>query len=81
MLDKIGTDGRPLRAALYARVSTDDQRERQTIENQVGALRNFAPPWNMTIVDDYLDDGISGTLPMDKRPQGSRLVEDASCWP
>jgi site-specific DNA recombinase len=67
----------PVRAALYARVSTDDQRERQTIQSQVTALRNSAPHWNMTIVSEYLDDGISGTVAMEKRPEGARLVRDA----
>ena len=47
------------RAALYARVSTDDQRDRHTIDAQVTALRGFAPHWGMTIVDEYLDDGVS----------------------
>ena len=77
MFNMNGDDSIPLRAALYARVSTDDQRERQTIDNQVHALREFAPHWNMTITDDYLDDGISGTIPMNKRPEGARLQEDA----
>ena len=65
------------RAALYARVSTEDQRERQTIDGQVDALRNAAPHWDMAIVGEYLDDGVSGTTPMEKRSAGSRLLEDA----
>ena len=77
MLNMNGNAEQPLRAALYARVSTDDQRERQTIDTQTGALRNFAPHWDMTIVDEYLDDGISGTIKMEKRPEGARLMEDA----
>ena len=31
------------RAALYARVSTDDQRDRHTIDGQITALQGFAP--------------------------------------
>ena len=77
MLNTNGNTDKPLRAALYARVSTDDQRERQTIDTQTGALRNFAPHWDMTVVDEYLDDGISGTIRMEKRPEGARLMEDA----
>ena len=65
------------RAALYARVSTDDQRDRHTIDGQITALRGSAPHWNMNIVEEYLDDGISGTVPLDKRPAGLRLTEDA----
>jgi len=67
----------PQRAALYARVSSQDQRERQTIDAQVDALVGAAPHQGLEIVDQYLDDGWSGTLPMGKRPEGARLVEDA----
>ncbi len=66
-----------IKAALYARVSSDDQAKRGTIENQTTALRGAAPHWGMTIVDEYLDDGYSGSLPLDKRPEGLRLTEDA----
>ena len=65
------------KAALYARVSSDDQAMRGSIDNQTTALRNAAPHWGMTIVDEYLDDGYSGSLPLDKRPEGLRLSEDA----
>jgi len=41
----------PQRAALYARVSTDDQRERQTIQGQVEALVGAAPHLGLEIVD------------------------------
>lgn len=58
-------------------VSTDDQRERQTIQGQVDALVGAAPHLGLEIVDHYLDDGVSGTLPMEKRPEGARLIEDA----
>lgn len=67
----------PQRAALYARVSTDDQRERQTIDGQVSALRTVASHWEVQIIEEYLDDGVSGTVPMEKRPEGVRLVQDA----
>ena len=66
-----------IRAALYARVSSDDQKERGTIEAQVTALRQTVPHWGMEIVGEYLDDGYSGTLPLDKRPDGLRLMDDA----
>jgi DNA invertase Pin-like site-specific DNA recombinase len=32
----------PLRVALYARVSTEEQREGQTIDSQIKELENFA---------------------------------------
>jgi DNA invertase Pin-like site-specific DNA recombinase len=53
---------RPLRAALYARVSTHEQ----TPENQLLALRAFASARGWTLAE-YVDHGISGAK--DRRPQ------------
>src|SRR5262245_52262136 len=65
------------RAVLYARVSTEEQRERQTIQNQL----DYAAPWcqreGIQLVGIYKDDGVSGTLPFEEREEGSRLLEDA----
>jgi site-specific DNA recombinase len=63
--------------ALYARVSTEDQAERQTIQTQLAHLRQYCSLYNLTITDAYLDDGVSGTIPLDHRPEGSRLLQDA----
>ena len=73
------TNGTPeiIRCAIYCRVSTDDQAERRTIDAQVHALRQTVPHWGMEIVGEYLDDGYSGTLALDKRPAGLRLMDDA----
>jgi len=67
------------KAAVYCRVSSDEQRENQTIETQQDALTRWLAFQNGTyeVVDWYLDDGISGTLPWEERPEGSRLVSDA----
>ena len=48
--------------AAYARVSTDRQAERQTIEQQVAALRAYARErgWDLTDAQLYRDDGWSG---------------------
>ena len=66
-----------IRAAIYCRVSSDDQKERGTITSQITALRQLAPTLGMEIIAEYLDDGVSGTLALDKRPEGYRLMEDA----
>jgi site-specific DNA recombinase len=58
-------------------VSSDDQAERQTIQAQLDFLRRLAELHNLTIVDEYPDDGVSGTIPLDERPQGRRLLDDA----
>jgi len=49
------------RAIGYARVSTLTQRENETIEEQVKALREYAGANGYELVDVYRDDGISGS--------------------
>lgn len=63
--------------ALYCRVSTEDQAERQTIHAQLDFLRRFCHLYGLVIAGEYLDDGISGTTPLDERPEGRRLLQDA----
>ncbi|HXH10780.1 MAG TPA: recombinase family protein [Alphaproteobacteria bacterium] len=65
------------RVALYIRVSTEDQADRGTIQNQVEFLRNYAKLYGLEIGDEYPDDGISGTIPLNERPGGQRLLADA----
>ena len=67
----------PVRVACYARVSTEDQAERQTVQAQIDFDRRYCELHGLTIAGIYVDDGISGTVPLDERPDGRRLVEDA----
>lgn len=71
------TEGRAPRVATYLRVSTDEQAERGTIENQRHFLRNFADLYQLNVVGTYEDDGYPGTLLLKDRPGGRRLLEDA----
>lgn len=66
-----------MKAALYARVSTDDQRQAGTIETQVDALKIHAEAKGYEVTDTYLDDGVSGKVAISRRPAGERLVHDA----
>lgn len=68
---------RAVRVALYARVSTDDQADRGTAEAQKTFIRNFANLFEFEVVDEYIDDGVSGTVPLAERPAGRRLLRDA----
>jgi DNA invertase Pin-like site-specific DNA recombinase len=52
------------RAALYARVSTGGQ----TVENQLHELRTVATRLNWEVVEEFVDQGISGSKGRDKRP-------------
>lgn len=61
-----------IRAALYLRVSTDDQ----TTENQRLELVKVAKQRGWTIVETYIDHGISGAKGRDGRPAFDRLCKD-----
>src|SRR5215212_2653346 len=63
--------------AIYARVSTEDQAERATIKSQLDFLRRFVDLHGLPVADEYVDDGISGTVPLADRPEGQRLLLDA----
>src|SRR5439155_20884413 len=71
----------PLRAAIYARVSTVDQEP----ENQLQELRRYISARGWTAVE-YVDRGVSGAK--DRRPALDQLVADARrrkvdvvvCW-
>jgi len=61
------------RAAIYVRVSTD----KQTVENQVAALRQIAERRGWEVVEQYSDAGISGAKGRDGRPGLDQMLKDA----
>lgn len=63
--------------AIYPRVSSDDQQERETIQSQIEFAIKYCELHRLNIVGWYKDDGVSGTIPLDERPEGKRLLEDA----
>src|SRR6516225_4538232 len=65
-----------LKVALYCRVSTEEQREGQTIESQVQELERFAHNKGWVVAGIYRDEGWSGSLLA--RPALDRLRDDAS---
>lgn len=65
-----------LRVALYCRVSTEEQREGQTIDSQINELERFAKEKGWIAVGSYCDEGWSGSLLA--RPELDRLRDDAS---
>ena len=70
------------RVAIYARVSTD----KQTCENQLNELRSIAERMQFIIVDEFIDEGISGAT--SSRPSLDALMKSATqrrfdmvmCW-
>lgn len=66
------------RAAIYARVSSQAQRERDTIESQLRALPAFVRQQGWALVGTYVDDGLSArTGKLDKRDGFRLLAADA----
>lgn len=64
-----------MRVALYARVSTSEQVEHGlSVEAQTHALDEWAK--NHTIVDHYVDLGVSARSPASKRPELQRMLRD-----
>jgi site-specific DNA recombinase len=66
-----------VRTAAYLRVSSDEQADRGTIENQRIALDAYRALHPLGQVEFYADDGVTGTLPLDARPEGARMMQDA----
>ena len=61
------------KVALYLRCSTLDQ----TIDNQLLELRDHCKKMDWEIVKEYADEGLSGTLSREKRPQLNAMIKDA----
>ncbi len=74
-------DSRPPTApdedALYGRTSSDEQAERGTIKAQQDYLDARARLDQRRVAGGYWDDGVSGTIPLEERPDGRRLLADA----
>ena len=66
----------PYNTALYMRLSRDDEKygDSVSIETQRTILRQFASDNNLHVVDEYVDDGWSGTN--FERPDFKRMMDD-----
>ncbi|WP_079710180.1 recombinase family protein [Paraliobacillus ryukyuensis] len=64
-------------AALYARVSTEDQVDGYSIEAQKDRLYQYAQNNDIEIIGEYIDEGKSGKS-IDGRPEIKRLLKDAN---
>ena len=67
------------RVATYERVSSEDQRERETIRTQTDELaRRLALDPGIVLAGRFTDDGVSGTVPLAERPGGGKLMRAAA---
>jgi site-specific DNA recombinase len=72
-----GHGSKPERIAHYLRVSSEEQRDRDTIEIQDKFLDEYCRLYELEVAEIYADDGVSGTVPLYERPAGRRLLADA----
>lgn len=61
--------------SLYARVSTEEQKEGRTIESQIKELRDYAKSKSYEIVSEHFDDGWTGSIL--ERPELDKLRDEA----
>ena len=68
----------PVRAVIYARVSTDNEGQKESCSNQVSLAKGYiANHPNIQLVDTYIDDGISGKNDF-TRPQYNKMLQQLS---
>lgn len=67
---------RQLRMVGYARVSTDEEKQLYSLDNQLAFFTEFSQTHNYKMVRLYADEGISGKQ-LKKRDEFMRMLEDA----
>ena len=65
-----------MRTAIYARYSTDKQRE-SSVADQANVCRLRAKSEGFSISMLHSDEGVSGSMPVAQRPGGARMLADA----
>lgn len=76
MTERMGKAGGE-RVALYMRVSSEEQKTKESIETQDGFLAEYCKLYGHEAVAVYKDEAVSGTVPMRERAEGGRLLADA----
>ena len=66
-----------MRAAIYTRVSSDDQVENFSLDAQLRACRDYARQQGWTVVHEFVEEGRSARTDMlSKRPQLMQMMDD-----
>src|SRR3954467_4408800 len=63
--------------AVYVRVSTEERRERQSIATQREFAEKYCDLHRLEVFQIYADNGVSGTVPIERRPEGRKVLADA----
>jgi site-specific DNA recombinase len=63
--------------AIYIRVSTEEQQQRQSIRTQIEFGERYCQLHGLDVHRIYSDESISGTVPLERRPEGSQILQDA----
>jgi len=58
----------------YARVSSAEQTQGTSLESQREQIRSYSTMKGLGLRDIHVDGGVSGSIPLDRRPEGSRLI-------
>lgn len=67
-----------VRIAKYSRCSSDEQKKNgYTVKDQLDFIEVFARENDLIVVDEYVDEGISATLEINRRKALAQLIEDA----
>ncbi|MDK2809188.1 MAG: site-specific recombinase, partial [Clostridiales bacterium] len=74
ILDKIRSKKHIVRAAVYARFSSDNQRD-ESIDAQLRAIKDYAKKNDIIIVAEYIDRAKSAMT--DNRPEFLRMIQDS----
>lgn len=67
-----------VRIAKYSRCSSDEQKKNgYTVKDQLDYIEIFARENDLIVIDEYVDEGISATLEINKRKALAHLIQDA----
>lgn len=67
-----------MKVSAYYRVSSEEQRQRQSILSQQAPVQQYIRSvLNSEPVTEYPDDGVTSSIPLEKRDAGRRMLDDA----
>ena len=64
-----------LPAFAYGRYSTENQDDNTSMENQMLACKTYAENNELEIISEFCDNAVSGSLPMESRPEGRKMIK------